>query len=549
MNEISCLGLSFLAKCSATHYAEHFLFNFEVAVSSLAIIVSIYALFLERRFRARIAIKGARLKWILGLILGVLVLTFVGAVLPYMPGSPLPLLGYPAFWEIVAAILLCYAILESYILVRPIKTLTKEQIASLVKYAPHSTLKYHGSLDLILKEAESFWTDFLTKSMSNRSLKEVLLSDFSQKDFLSVAAKSPYILWDTLEFVEKSKPTDNTEHVKSFLRDLILTSLIQEESIIADDLESSYKPLMQEIIRKKKLSTIIFDSTELFLLRLSENTGSLKILKRFVDIFDLYLGRRYHYTEDTTGYIGLIDADVLKTLLEFFKDNLHFLDKESRSKFLSELSFHSHELKDLPKEQSEALADGVYEILETYASGKDWSKDRENERLICIRLERNYVSCNQYTKRVFKQRLLEQIVGTEDEKKITHFTYNLGGFYPMMIPVYFFIYGYSLFTKKVPTEDIDMHMTILKKMKENLPIIASGRSQEFIDEANMPKNQRGIDVIRKKAEECLESMFPENVLYDKETNAITYIFGNEESSSTILLNETFKEGKFVYKEE
>ena len=119
----------------------------------------------------------------------------------------------------------------------------------------------------------------------------------------------------------------------------------------------------------------------------------------------------------------------------------------------------------------------------------------------------------------------------------------------MMIPVYFFIYGYSLFTKKVPTEDIDMHMTILKKMKENLPIIASGRSQEFIDEANMPKNQRGIDVIRKKAEECLESMFPENVLYDKETNAITYIFGNEESSSTILLNETFKEGKFVYKEE
>jgi hypothetical protein len=60
MNEISCFGLDFLAKCPQSHYTDHFIFNLETAVSSLAIVVAIYALFLERRFRIRLGIKESQ---------------------------------------------------------------------------------------------------------------------------------------------------------------------------------------------------------------------------------------------------------------------------------------------------------------------------------------------------------------------------------------------------------------------------------------------------------------------------------------------------------
>lgn len=548
MNDISCLGLDFLAKCPQINMTDHFLFNLETAVSSLAIIVAIYALFLERRFRVRIGMKNTQLKNLIFIVLIVLELTFIAATLPYISGISRPMIGYPIFWEILAFLLLVIAIFQSYYLFKPIRKLSKSQVQNLIKSAPYDAVSYHGSVDLLVKEADYFWTDFLEKSIKNNSLRRILNENFTNEDFLKVAVKSQYILLQTVEVIGKSKLTDNIDHIKNFLRTLFLYSMVVENSVIVDDLKSSYKPILQYIICKRKLGDVLLGySTDLFFLRHNLEGNHLAVLERFIKVFELYLGRQYHYTDDKSQYLSLIRSEVLDNLLKFFKDNLLLLKPDEKSTFMRKLHFISLDLSKLPEKESEILADGIYEILENYASGKDWKKDSERERLLCIELAHTFIECNKHTKEVFKKRLLAKIAGAEDNNEVEHFVYNLKGYYPMMVPVYFFIYGHELFGKGVPEEDFEFNMTIVKRMMENLPKIAEGKTQRFMD-ADIPNNERSANAIKRKAENCLDKMFPESIVYNKEENSITYYFVGDEASRTLLLNETVARNEFVYKE-
>lgn|GEM_PF-6006036 len=548
MNQIHCLGLNFLATCSSGHVTEHFLFNFETAISSLAIVIAIYALILENRFRVRIVLKRNALKRIIILIATIVGLTFIGSILPLIPGYAIPLLGYPTFWELLASLLVLFTIYISFNLFRPIKKLTKKQANNLTNYAPHATIKYHGAIDLLLKELEYFWKDFLSETLKDPKLRETLAIDFSQPDFLAQATKSQRLLIDTIEFISDNRGKANIQVVETFLSDLFLSSLTQDESIIVDDLNSSYKPILQHIIRERKLAPIILgNATDLFFLRV--NSKNLReVFQRMIEIFHMYLGRKYYYNEDTSGYSDLIETEILKRLLDFFKESLYRFNDEEKTDLLSQLDHHYADLSHLNEEKSTVLAEGIYEILENYASGKDWSKNEWKERLICIELHRSYIECNEFTKNVFEKRLLEKIVGTDDKKSREYFSYNLIGYYPMMIPIYFFIYGYTLFSNKINTEHLSFHLSILKKMKENLPKMINGKIQQYFDRVELPKKERDLEIVKNRARNILSDMFPPSIIYNNEDNSITYYFSDEEAYTTILLDETYAQNRIVFKD-
>lgn len=552
MNTVSCLGLHFLAQCSEFQYKEHFLFNFETAIASLAMVVSIYALLIEKRFRIRVSIKRNERIFLLKLITSILGLTFVGAVLPFIPGNPLPLIGYPVFWEFTASILIIYTIYLSYKIISPIKSFSKKQVCQLLSVVPQATRKYHGSLDLMLKEADLFWSDFLKKSQKNKDLQTLLLRDFANPDFMKLAVTSHYILIKTYRFIGESSPDVNGSTIE-FFRKLFIHNLVEDDSVIAEDLESDYKPITQEIIRKYKLGDTIFkDNGDLFFLRLAEYKNWLNIYHRFSILFKLYLGKRYHHTEDTQNYISLIDSNVITVFLKFFKENLAHLTGDEKNEFMGKFVFSvPEEIKSLPEAESKALANGVYELLEQYATGKDWQNEEKGwmDFHILYEFKSSFIDCNKTTKQVFKERLTDMIAGAEDDKKIEYLAYNLKGFYPMVLPIYFYMYGPELFSRKEPKENKDMHMRILKKMKENLPIFSRGITQFYMSDKKLPTDKRGKEAIRRKAEKALASMFPNHVYYNKGDNSITYISSQGEESITLLLNETIKSGSFVYKEQ
>lgn len=548
MNEIPCLGIDFLARCPVSHYRDHFLFNFEIAIASMAIVISIYVLLIERRFRVRVSLKKEERDIILKLVVLVLGLTFVGAILPFIPGEPLPLFGYPIFWEILAAVLMLYVFYISYKIILPIRVFTKKQLKQMLNVVPEATRKYHGLMDLMLKEADVFWDDFLKQAQKNRKLQTLLLRDFLNPEFIKLAVTSHYILIKTYRFVGKSSENSS---INEFFRKLFIHHLIEDNAILAEDLESSYKPITQEIIREYKLANILFKSNgDLFFLRLPEYKNWPSIYNRFSILFNLYLGQKYHITEDSKDYISLIDSKVIEVFLEFFKENLRHLTEDERDEFMSQFAFHVPELRKLPDEESKALANGVYELLEQYSAGRDWQKEDRGWRdyHMLSEFKRAFVECNKVTKKTFQERLADKIAGTEDDKKIERFTYNLKGFYPMVVPIYFHMYGPELFSQKEPKEDKEMHMKILVKMKENLPILSQGITQHYMSDKKMPVDKRGKEAVKRKAERALESMFPEDVYYDKNENSITRISSDGERVITLLLNEIVEKMDFVYKD-
>ncbi|PIZ95321.1 MAG: hypothetical protein COX80_04715 [Candidatus Magasanikbacteria bacterium CG_4_10_14_0_2_um_filter_33_14] len=545
MNQIPCLGLNFLAKCSESHITEHFLFNLETAISGLAVFIAIYALVLEKRFQVRIALKKHTQKKIIGMIIVIFILTFIGAILPFIPGYAPPLLGYPIFWEMLASFLLFFGIYFSFRLFKPIYKLTKKEAKNLNIYAPHTTSKYQDSLNLILKESEYFWNDFLKKTINDEELRETFIIYFSQLDFLKMATKSHKILIGTINFVSKNR-VKNITHIEDFLRKLILSSLDQSESILSDDLISSYKPITQYILRECKLDLIIFgDTRELFFLK--TNSKNLNQLCEYlIEIFHMYLGRKYHYQDDEINYTDLINIKILENMLDFFKDSINLVEDEKRRKLLNKLSHHYTNLQKLDEEKSTVLANGIYDLLENYASEKDWSKKPEIERLSLIDLHRNYIECNEFTKKIFKERLLKKIVGSTDTEEKEKYFYNLIGYYPMMVPIYFYIYGNELFSEKTRQDNLIFHLTILKTMQENLPKLAVGKIQEYFDEINLPQNEDDIKIVKNRAQKIMSDIFPLSVFYDKDKNSITYFYSGKENHDTILLNETKEQNKIVF---
>ncbi len=78
----------------------------------------------------------------------------------------------------------------------------------------------------------------------------------------------------------------------------------------------------------------------------------------------------------------------------------------------------------------------------------------------------------------------------------------------MVVPIYFHMYGPDLFSEKEPKEDAEMHMKILKKMLESLPILSQGITQHYMGDKKLPSDERGREEVRRKAHKALASMFP-----------------------------------------
>lgn len=528
-----CLGLQMLSVCPVSDVNSHFLFNLDVAIASIAIVVSIYSLFLAKEFQIRVVINRFRVKKLTFLVVAILSITFGAALLPYIPGEPVALIGYPVFWEILATLLMFEAILTGYSVIARPKKLNGNQISSLYNYLPHTTAKYHNLFEPLLKELEFIWGDLLKKSLTNNTVRRMFCGSFIEKDFLKAASKSYYLNYQTLDFIDKNKLSPNIDPVKSFFRELVLQGLSEDESVIADDIESSYKDLMQKIIRQSRLGNYIFGRS----FEYDVKVDSIDKMKRFVHILEMFLGRKYHYTEDASGYMKLVDSRAIECIFSFLEKNFHSLSNEDKKELMGKLSMMTIDTSIIPNDSSVVFASKLYDLIEQFAAFRDWSADR-GDRHVIISLFR-LIKDNPRANNIFRQKLQDKIIGSDEEP----FAYNLNGFYPMMVPIYIHTYGWELFSDNIPPEDLDMHMKIITKMHERLPQFLEGKTQEYLTGTPLPSDAEGKEIVRVKALKALKSMFPFGVRYDADQNSITYLYSSEEHKSTLLLNESVRKGR------
>ena len=99
----ACLGVSFLGNCSydpsspASTY-----FSLGELVAAIALLLAFIQL-ARTKTKFRLVAKNLPNKFIYSIIISSIISVFIATLLPIIPGKPVPLLGYPIFWEVLAA--------------------------------------------------------------------------------------------------------------------------------------------------------------------------------------------------------------------------------------------------------------------------------------------------------------------------------------------------------------------------------------------------------------------------------------------------------------
>ncbi|MGB2580784.1 MAG: hypothetical protein WBC83_03755, partial [Minisyncoccia bacterium] len=143
---------------------------------------------------------------------------------------------------------------------------------------------------------------------------------------------------------------------------------------------------------------------------------------------------------------------------------------------------------------------------------------------------------------VFVEKLKEKILGEGKDGYMP----NYMGYFPSMILVYFYMFGFYAFSEK-PNEAQakDLHIPIFSKLAEAFPRLYQGFKQEFYEAETLPEGKK--DLLEKQGREILDQFLKKNMVYNFEENSLSYYYSGNIHSSKIFLDDVKKNQKIEAK--
>jgi hypothetical protein len=133
---------------------------------------------------------------------------------------------------------------------------------------------------------------------------------------------------------------------------------------------------------------------------------------------------------------------------------------------------------------------------------------------------------------VFVEKLKEKILGEGKDGYMP----NYKGYFPAMILVYFYMFGFYAFSEKQnEAQAKDLHVPIFSKLAEAFPKLYQGFKQEFYDAETLPEGKK--DLLEKQGREILDKFLKQNMVYNFEENSLSYYYSGNIHSSKIFLND------------
>ena len=265
----------------------------------------------------------------------------------------------------------------------------------------------------------------------------------------------------------------------------------------------------------------------------------MKMVERY---FKLVNQKNNHYSfsggyQKNIGYNDLLIKDFLGNIKRFFESEY---DVENLKKLFSQLRDlgWGYRWGNKTDDKSEGLrkyvGEFVYDIFHVIIG----HKIAENDDMLRFELLNMFNEYIETQDNVPKDNIAFKVFIEKIKEKITkdEFGSNAKGYYPAIIKVYFLIFGFQVFSDRVSEFELkELHLPIMKKLRESFPRLYMGFKQEFYDQEKLPENK--ITKLQLEGRKIIDNFLPSNMSYVYENNALEYYFGGENYGSRIELNQ------------
>lgn len=526
-------------------WSEHSSYNLGIAITAIAIIVA-FIEFISNKDELKFKLNYKKRKIALSFGISSIVFTFLGEF---------ELFNKPFIFEIVGAVLMFVAILIYLSLIaRPLKKIKLNKIKIFRGILQAGLLSPYSDKLKITKGIIEVFESLLELSLKDDEAKSIFKVDLTSEVFLKYFSESEYIFDRTIEFYLKEIKNGKNDlyHIEIFLKGLFVKSLENKNSFLNMYLGEKIYPkalfYLDEIMLKEKnnkIHKILFNNIRFSGL---DDFGKLNFLKLISRYFRLICQENNHVSLKN-GYEKRYDFN--DQLIEIFFNEIKnifeacFDQKQSKLFFdcLGRFSWYYRwgvKTNDKSEYIREKAGEFLYNIFYAFIS-RNKIEEGEIFRLEAHSLYDHFIEIqengieNNIAYKIFVKKLKAKII--EDE-----FASNYKGYFPAMILIYFYIFGFHIFSeKRNEAQDKDFHIPILLKLSESFPKLHEGYKQEFYNAKSLPKEKEKL--LKEQGREILNKFLKHNMVYTFSENSLSYYYSGNIHSAKIFLNKIKQNNK------
>jgi len=531
-------------------WKTHSSYNLGVAITAIAIVVA-FIEFISNKRELRFSLNYRKRKIALWIGISSIILAFFGELNGLF-------LGYPFIFEITAAVLMFVAIaMYLYVILNPLKRLNKRQVGILQDILSGTLSNSHSDKIQTLRGCIELFDNLLDLSLEDEDVRKIFQNDFASDIFLKHFSESYFVFGRTVDFyIEKRKEGKHTlDHIEFFIRRLMTKSLENDESFLNMFIGQKIYPnalfCLDDVMIKEKDESLLRVLFGEYRFNRLTSVGQLNYITLVARYFRLVYEKNNHVSLQS-GYQK--NYELNDQLIKIFFDEIgNFIESCYDQKQLEAImakveGFGWHYTWGVrTRDKSEYIRKKTGKFLYHLFHNSISKYKIENEEIFRLKvhqlydyfleMQENPVESNVAYK-AFVEKLKEKILG---DGKDGHMP-NYKGYFPAMILVYFYMFGFYAFSEKQnESQAKDLHIPIFSKLAESFPKLYQGFKQEFYDAESLPDGKK--ELLEKQGREILDQFLKKNMVYNFDENSLSYYYSGDIHSSKIFLNDVKKNQK------
>ena len=527
-------------------WETHSSYNLGVAITAMSIVVA-FIEFISNKKELKFRLNYRKREIALWIAITSIILTFLGEISGLF-------WRYPFIFEIIGAILMFVAILMYLRLIfKQLRRLDKKQIPILQNILTGTLSNSHLDKHETIRGCIDLFDDLLNLSLENKEVQNIFRNDFASEVFLKYFSESYFVFQRTVDFYVKKRKEHKyvLDHIEFFLKQLMTKSLESSESFLNMFIGQKIYPnslfCLDDVMIKEKdgsLLRVLFGEYRFSGL---DSIGQLNYIALVSRYFKLVYQENNHGSLKD-GYEK--NYELNDKLIEiFFKEIGDFIESCYDQKQLEAIidrveGFAWHYTWGVKtRDKSENVRKNTGKFLYHLFYNSISKYKIENEEIFRLKVHQLYDyflemqengTENNVAYSAFVEKLKEKILGGGEG--INGIMPNHKGYFPAMILVYFYMFGFYAFSENQnEVQAKDLHIPIFSKLAEAFPKLYQGFKQEFYDAETLPEGKK--DLLEKQGREILDQFLKKNMVYNFEENSLSYYYSGNIHSSKIFLND------------